>query len=95
MNCPKCGRLLTRWEPRPGGRQAGYCACNPAGPVVTAKLPDPLLEIDGIDETIAAALHARGLDTGPAIGAATDADLLAIPGLGPARMARLRNYFEE
>lgn len=95
MNCPKCGRKIERWEARPSARQAGYCACNPLGPVVTVigeALPDPLVAIPGISQELAAALRDRGLHDQAALKAATDEDLLDVSGIGPARLQQIRDY---
>jgi NAD-dependent DNA ligase len=57
--------------------------------------PDPLLEIPGIDAAIVAALHARGLGDLAALRAAPNRELLAVPGLGPARLGRIKEYLQE
>jgi hypothetical protein len=54
--------------------------------------PDPLLEIPGIDAAIVAALHERGLGDLAALRAARNRDLLAVPGLGRARLDKIHEY---
>lgn len=96
MRCPKCGTEIERWAPRSHGRRAGYCPCNPPGPVVTvldAVLPDPLWEIPGISEELAQALRDRGIQDHAALVAATDEELLNVSGIGPARLQQIRDYF--
>ena len=91
--CPRCGAEL-RWVRR-GDREAGCCKCNPQGPVVERDVPDPgvaLERIPGLNEEIVAALHARGYMTLAQVQAASDAELLAVSGIGPARLARIRNF---
>jgi len=98
MNCPICGNQITAWSARPNGRLAGFCACNPAGPVVdisAEQQPDPRLDIPGIDVEIAEALRAQGFDDLDALREATNTELLAIAGIGRARLQKIRDYFAE
>mgnify|MGYP003775587371 CR=1 FL=1 len=104
--CPKCGGKL-RWVQR-GVRAAGYCACNPPGPVVEINIdtyddtdndaPLPaiigaeLFELPDISVEIVGALVNRGYTTLAQVQAASDDALLAISGIGPARLAKIRGY---
>ena len=51
--------------------------------------------LDGISEKISAALVEAGLDNHEAIIAASDKDLIKIPGLGPKTVEKLRELAEK
>lgn len=99
--CPKCGGVL-RWERR-GTRSVGYCACNSVGPVLDAPLDAQdvavlgaeLFEIPGFKRELVGALVDRGLLTFDDLNAATDAQLLAVSGIGPVRLQQLRRFLVE
>jgi len=99
-NCPRCGRPITQWGGI-AGREWGYCACNPAGPVLDRPAPVAagaapaqtgieLLVLPGINLEIMGALVERGYTTIAQVQAATDEALLAISGIGPVRLAKIR-----
>lgn len=52
---------------------------------------EPIRSIDGVSEAIAQELWAKGYRTRDRLRAATDADLRAIRGIGPAKLAKIRN----
>jgi len=58
---------------------------------VTAKEEGRPNILDGLSGKVSAALAEAGLDSAKSIAAASDADLLNIPGLGPKTVERLRN----
>ncbi len=104
-NCPKCGREIQRWELRRGTREAGFCECNPAGPVIERDIQteereiEPtgteLLELPGVNIEIVGNLVAYGFTTIAQVEAASDAELLAVSGIGPARLAAIRGLIRE
>lgn len=101
--CPKCGAEL-RWVRR-GDREVGCCRCNPAGPVIDRPAPEmiapapppehaptgaELERLPGVNTEILGALVHAGYTTIEQVRAASDAELLAISGIGPVRLAKIR-----
>lgn len=99
--CPKCDAPL-RWQPR-GVRSAGYCGCNPAGPVIecdtkvldVVMLGADLFLLPGITNEIVGALVMQGISTLADVRAATDAELLAVAGVGKVRLTKMREYLAQ
>ena len=78
------------------GRLAGYCACNPAGPVLEVDAgPDPLLALPGVDEEVAADLHERGLHSLADVRRASDEELLAVPHIGERTLEKIRAFLAQ
>lgn len=95
MKCPKCEKKIGAWQSRSNGRRAGYCACNPAGPVVCVpgvEKDDELLTLPGVNIEVAMVLHALGIHTLADVRAASDDVLLGIPGIGEARLNQIRKH---
>lgn len=101
--CPKCGREL-RWELR-GARQAGFCTCNPAGPVIETDIEvdetqqqqpvgTELFDLPGVNREIVGALVAYGFTTIEQVKNASDDELLTVSGIGPARLAAIRGLIK-
>jgi hypothetical protein len=100
--CPKCGCEL-RWELR-GTREAGFCECNPAGPVIERDVQTEeseigqvgveLFDLPGVNREIVGALVAYGFTTIEQVKNASDEELLAVSGIGPARLAAIRGLIK-
>jgi len=98
--CPQCGREVV-WLVR-GAKEKAYCMCNPYGPVMERDFPPPveipethlvgldLLDLPGVNREIMGALVAQGYTTIAQVQSATDEALLAISGIGPIRLSRIR-----
>lgn len=95
MKCSKCGRAY-KWEPRAGGREAGYCEkCDRRGPVIERDTaPAKPLDIPGLGPEITTVLVRLGYQTAEDICGKTDAQLIALPGLGEVRVGRIREWCE-
>jgi DNA-directed RNA polymerase alpha subunit len=61
----------------------------------SGKLPPPKTSIRGIDDQIARALRQAGINTIEKIKQASDEELLAISGIGAARLAEIRAALED
>ncbi len=101
-HCPRCGQQIERWESR-GAREAGFCGCQPCGPVVNRPaaslrrknvVQEKPVALPGIGPELARVLERLGYADARAICDKTDAELLALPGLGEVRVARLRAWCE-
>ncbi len=101
--CPKCAAPVL-WVTR-GDREKAFCRCNPYGPVMERPLPPPptdlpdagiigleLFDIPGLNRETVGALVGIGITTFADVRAATDETLLAVPGIGPVRLAKIKEF---
>jgi hypothetical protein len=94
MRCPRCDGEITRWQGRPRGVLVGYCGCQ-RGPVVA--IPDDnagadVLGMPGIGDEVARILWRLGYHTPAQVCGKSDEQLRALPGLGDARVGKIREW---
>ncbi|MBX3056922.1 MAG: hypothetical protein KF770_10660 [Anaerolineae bacterium] len=93
LHCTTCGLFLEATTDREQARGVYYCPEH--APAAVGAVPDfhPLLP--GVGEEIAAALAAAGYGDVGRVRAASDSELLAISGIGPARLRKIREVLNE
>jgi ERCC4-type nuclease len=106
VTCAGCGRPIKSMTIQPGQAmpEVYHPQCRPRSKalrieenkmLVTPEDKAGLVALPGIDSEIATALHAAGYSTEAAVRAASDKELIDIPGIGEKRLADIRDALKK